>query len=100
MKNVDCLASPKGENYRGTVSKTKSGYTCQKWASQTPHKHSLTAEKENFCRNPDGEPTVWCYTTNPSQRWEVCDVKLCRDCDTGTLRNYSTAFIVELVEFV
>jgi len=82
--NIDCLTDPKGENYKGNLTETRSGYTCQKWASQKPHKHSAGInEKENFCRNPDGEPTIWCYTTDPAMRWDFCDVKLCKDCDTG-----------------
>ena len=34
-----------------------------------------TAEKieGGFCRNPDGEPTIWCYTRDPNKRWEFCD---------------------------
>jgi len=28
----------------------------------------------NYCRNPDGEKTIWCYTTDVSKRWEYCDV--------------------------
>ena len=31
----------------------------------------------NYCRNPDGEPAVWCYTTDPQKRWEYCDVPKC-----------------------
>ncbi len=32
----------------------------------------------NFCRNPDNEPDgVWCYTTDPIQRWDSCDVPFC-----------------------
>merc|ERR1719336_2369439 len=27
----------------------------------------------NYCRNPDGEPRMWCYTTDPSKRWELCN---------------------------
>jgi len=27
---------------------------------------------ENYCRNPDGENTMWCYTTDPDTRWERC----------------------------
>ena len=27
----------------------------------------------NYCRNPDGEPTIWCYTTDSRKRWEFCD---------------------------
>ena len=26
----------------------------------------------NYCRNPDGSATVWCYTTSRSKRWEYC----------------------------
>lgn len=28
--------------------------------------------KKNYCRNPDGEPTIWCYTTDRKKRWEYC----------------------------
>lgn len=38
-----CLKG-RGENYRGTVSVTVSGKTCQRWSEQTPHKHNKTPE--------------------------------------------------------
>ena len=31
----------------------------------------------NYCRNPDGEPKLWCYTTDPGTRWQYCNVPLC-----------------------
>ena len=31
----------------------------------------------NYCRNPDGEPGAWCYTTDPDQKWESCGVIDC-----------------------
>jgi len=66
------------EGYRGCQTKTRSGRTCQNWDSQTPHHHSRRNEAKgsagnNYCRNPDGEPTIWCYTTDPAKRWEYCD---------------------------
>jgi len=76
------LAGKKGADYRGCQTKTKSGKTCQKWSSQSPHKHSRTpASKKygkfklvkNYCRNPDGEPGIWCYTTDKKKRWEFCN---------------------------
>jgi len=26
----------------------------------------------NYCRNPDGQPSIWCYTTDADSRWELC----------------------------
>ncbi|KAL5251223.1 hypothetical protein ACHWQZ_G016807 [Mnemiopsis leidyi] len=73
----------KQADYRGSISTTVSGKTCQRWDSQSPHSHTRTPEKypnsgldENFCRNPDGERAAWCYTTE-SKRWEVCSVPQC-----------------------
>ncbi|XP_054451490.1 plasminogen [Pteronotus mesoamericanus] len=78
-----CLKG-RGENYRGNVAVTASGHTCQHWSQQTPHKHEVTPEnypcknlEENYCRNPDGQPGPWCYTTNSSVRWELCAIQPC-----------------------
>ncbi|CAH1253329.1 LPA [Branchiostoma lanceolatum] len=73
-----------GTSYRGTVSVTETGKTCQRWDSQTPHWHSRkpadypsSGLEENYCRNPDGDSGVWCFTMDPSKRWERCDVPVC-----------------------
>ncbi|XP_062292830.1 plasminogen [Scomber scombrus] len=75
-----------GGAYRGTVSVTESGKTCQVWAAQTPHKHNRTPDNypckgldNNYCRNPDNERMPWCYTTDPNTRWEYCTVPSCGD---------------------
>ncbi|CAB9514790.1 Apolipoprotein(a) (Fragment) [Seminavis robusta] len=74
-------------DYRGNVNHTESGRTCQRWDSQLPQRHSVTPEnypdlglEENYCRNPDGEPRAWCYTTDEEKRWEFCDIP---DCDSA-----------------
>ena len=33
----------------------------------------------NYCRNPDADKSPWCYTTDPSVRWEFCNLKKCPD---------------------
>ncbi|XP_041462739.1 plasminogen-like [Lytechinus variegatus] len=77
-----CTDDPNGSNYRGDLSVTLSGKTCQSWTSQTPHGHSRTPDNypdaglgnHNHCRNPDRAFTAWCYTTDPDRRWEYCAI--------------------------
>ncbi|XP_066271658.1 plasminogen-like [Branchiostoma lanceolatum] len=92
----DCQVGD-GATYRGTVSVTGTGNTCQRWDSQTPHEHSATPAKypssgldHSYCRNPDGERGVWCYTTDPSTRWGYCDVCVVQpgDCQVGDGATY------------
>lgn len=37
------------------------------------------SEASNFCRNPDNEARLWCYTTDPDRehRFEYCNVPEC-----------------------
>ena len=83
--------TPSGVDYTGTVARTVSNRTCQRWDSNTPHEISsiylarLTAREgnpENYCRNTDAdeEPAVWCFTTDPAKRWEFCSVPMCDQC--------------------
>ncbi|XP_071078829.1 plasminogen-like [Haliotis cracherodii] len=78
--------------YDGTLSTTRSGYSCQRWDDHTTHSHlnngddsshfsadDSLEEAANYCRTPttDGEIYPWCYTTDPNKRWEFCDLPEC-----------------------
>jgi len=74
----------KQADYRGGIATTRGGVTCQRWDQQLPHAHTRTADRfpdsgldENYCRNPDGEPLAWCYTTHSAKRWDYCIVPSC-----------------------
>ncbi|XP_030834308.1 EGF-like repeat and discoidin I-like domain-containing protein 3 [Strongylocentrotus purpuratus] len=76
-----CQEDSTGVNYRGDLSQTINGHTCQAWTSQDPHQHDYTPADfskagldDNYCRNPDNGDTAWCYTTIPGIRWEYCAV--------------------------
>lgn len=61
--------------YTGTLNITYLGQKCQMWSSQTPHGHGGTGVQYgdvNYCRNPDGENSPWCYTVDPDRRYEQC----------------------------
>ncbi|XP_078687217.1 plasminogen-like [Branchiostoma floridae x Branchiostoma belcheri] len=94
-----------GASYRGNVSVTETGLTCQRWDSHTPHWHINTPEnfpssglEQNYCRNPDGDLGVWCYTTDPNSRYEYCDVPVCDSvqgpCQEGNGASYRGAVSV------
>ncbi|XP_026190106.1 uncharacterized protein LOC34621266 [Cyclospora cayetanensis] len=60
--------------YYGCQTRTRLGKTCQSWASQVPHKHELLqSEAHNYCRNPEGESYIWCFTTDPTMRFDTCE---------------------------
>jgi len=80
--NLGCKETMTGNgmDYVGCQYQTDSGRICQNWEESSPHDHSYTAYyfpdghlgNHNFCRNPDGDSTIWCWTTDPTSAWEFC----------------------------
>ncbi|KAM9335936.1 hepatocyte growth factor activator [Symphorus nematophorus] len=79
----------RGAGYRGVVNTTVSGARCLPWNSDLLydelHVGTVIASplrglgEHAFCRNPDGDKMLWCYTLNDSAiSWEYCDVLSCR----------------------
>ena len=95
------LTGHKHSGYRGCQNVTTSGRKCQKWTSQRPHRHSRTPTNRkfrgkglgnhNYCRNPDGTRTIWCYTTDRRKRWEHCRPKKPGFGEAKRRRSLSTA---------
>ena len=71
----------KGQGYRGCRSKTKSGKSCRAWKTNSNEIGEVTVEKfngkgleggHNYCRNPNDESTIWCYTSDLVSSKEDC----------------------------
>uniref|UniRef100_A0AAY4DSA7 Hepatocyte growth factor n=1 Tax=Denticeps clupeoides TaxID=299321 RepID=A0AAY4DSA7_9TELE len=85
-----------GEGYRGNVSVIPSGIVCQRWDSQFPHNHSYTPQnykckdlRQNYCRNPDGDESPWCFTTDPKVRRAFCtSIPRCESVSTDSTDCY------------
>ncbi len=60
-------------DYRGTVSRTESGATCETWGADWPG-----MEEVSYCRNP-GHVGVrpWCFTNREENEWEYCNIEQC-----------------------
>ena len=86
---IECKDTVKGLDYIGSLNTTKSGKSCQRWDSDTPHNTNKNEVKKgnfpeksiasagNKCRNLVDNDSPWCYTTDPATRWEYCDVPMC-----------------------
>ncbi|KAL5247120.1 hypothetical protein ACHWQZ_G019096 [Mnemiopsis leidyi] len=89
-KNIDCQYVKDGDDrvtYIGQTNVTKTGRTCQRWSETTPHFHTKMPDRypdaglgeHNFCRDPDGNGKLWCYTMDPNKRFEYCEIPKCTD---------------------
>merc|ERR1719346_938653 len=86
-----CNEQMTGENsasYMGCQAKTINGRECQKWTVQSPHTHNFSSVGDhNYCRNPDGDETIWCFTTDPGTRKEYCQPVINLDAPTGVAKH-------------
>lgn len=74
-----------GYDYVGAQYRTRNGYACQVWSSQTTREmyqnstwYPNLAGADNHCRNPYNATTrykastIWCFTTDSITKWEEC----------------------------
>lgn len=90
---------PDGIDYRGSVSQTIEGYTCQAWSDQFPHEHKYTEDyyfpddnitaASNYCRNPDGDAFgPWCMIVDGDEDavyeyYGYCIIPMCSEPKPG-----------------
>lgn len=82
---VECSEDfPDGDpmQYRGCQTATRNGDVCQVWDEQFPNEHIWYDENfpdaglaggHNYCRNPDGDSTIWCMIDSVATWWGYCD---------------------------
>merc|ERR1711942_106794 len=74
-----CCRRANCDDYRGELSKTRSGKTCKPWPKVLSKRHPNAALDSNFCRNPYGFRQAWCYINDPihPEHWESCEIPSC-----------------------
>jgi len=75
----ETLSGEKDSGYRGCQDKTRSGEICAFWRDfgdktryESLYPNKGVGGNHNYCRNPNGGPTIWCFTENG---FEQCDPK-------------------------
>ncbi|XP_064135259.1 coagulation factor XII [Loxodonta africana] len=87
--DVDIEAScynGRGLSYRGTAGTTRSGASCQPWASEATYRNVSAEQKlkwglgrHAFCRNPDNDTRPWCFALSGDRlTWEYCHLTQCQ----------------------
>ncbi|XP_039991455.1 plasminogen activator, urokinase b [Xiphias gladius] len=70
-----------GVFYRGRVSRSKSGRTCEEWDSDARERFmssDVNSGRHNYCRNLYYRRRPWCYVWRNQQLvWEYCDIPHC-----------------------
>lgn len=90
---TECLKTPNGTEYVGTVNRTVSGKLCQNWNLQTPQIHAYDDpsyfpdqatsidDVRNYCRNlwlDSYDALPWCMPMSPIVTKEYCDIPICK----------------------
>merc|ERR1712106_543405 len=67
----ETLSGEKDSGYRGCQDKTRSGEICAFWQDfgdktryESLYPNKGVGGNHNYCRNPNGGPTIWCFTEN------------------------------------
>ena len=71
---TDCWDGCSSFLYNGTISITSTGLSCRPWPESSP-----LAGEEAYCRDyeVDGLGQPWCYTTDPYNEYDFCDIPVC-----------------------
>jgi len=92
---VECSeAFPDGDpmNYRGCQTATRYGDVCQVWDDQYPKQHIYYDENfpdgglaggHNYCRDPDGDSTIWCVIADGASWWDYCEPRASTEITEG-----------------
>lgn len=73
-----------GIDYHGMQSFTRNGYQCQKWPDSFVNTNPELSG-HNYCRNIDNDIEPWCFTTNPQQRKDYCNIPKCRNTNNNII---------------
>ncbi|XP_033099068.1 apolipoprotein(a)-like [Anneissia japonica] len=104
IEKTECYYDTEGLDYRGIRTTTTGGYLCHYWNTDenmayiTNNNHTTEGIGDhNFCRNPDMDETVWCFSELPEINWQICAVPDPQEsCSIGELKMDRSLFFLFL----
>ena len=95
-KMSDCKAFPTAKTikYQGKINTTKTGKPCMHWKDSK--NKGYKGFIHNYCRTTkEIDNHVWCWTDIKSQKWDHCDVPLCKVFIKEYVENVAKVFNIE-----
>jgi hypothetical protein len=88
-RNIEKCERNDCSDYRGKQNKTTDGKSCVSWSSKGWSTSRYPTVEANYCRNPDGDRNMWCFTSRSSKAYGYCEPLVHRTPTTDVVEHHA-----------